>query len=145
MPEDKLKIDKNGVWYHGQTTIDRMGLLRLFYSALKRIDKEYFIVTPSERVRVDVEDAPYCVRSFIEQGPSHYELLLNDETTIPLDEEHPLRLAESGMLYVSVKNGLEARFNLASFASIGKHLVYDDQGRLTIHTGEHTMVIETAA
>lgn len=137
-----ISIDRDGVWRYGETPIERMNLVRLFYSALQQVDDEYYIVTPVERVRVDVEDAPYCVYSFTERSAGEFVLLLNDESSFILDETHPLRLNADGILYVLVRNGLEARFNFTSFSSIGKYFDCDESGRFTIRVRGGTMIID---
>ncbi|MEX0617685.1 MAG: DUF1285 domain-containing protein [Pseudohongiellaceae bacterium] len=54
-----MRIAADGVWYHEGRPIRRQAMVRLFSSILKREDDEYFLVTPVEKVRIQVEDCPF--------------------------------------------------------------------------------------
>ena len=57
-----LRIDKNGVWYEGNSPIGREEIWKLFASILQLDDDgNYWLVTPYERMSVLVEDVPFMV------------------------------------------------------------------------------------
>lgn len=55
-----LRITRDGVWRHEGTPIQREALVRLFASILRRDeDGHYYLVTPVEKWRIQVDDAPF--------------------------------------------------------------------------------------
>ena len=54
-----MRIDRNGVWYHHGSPIGRKELVRLFSTVLRRDEAgDYWLITPAEVGRIEVEDAP---------------------------------------------------------------------------------------
>jgi hypothetical protein len=57
-----IRIDRDGVWYYHGSPIHRKELVCLFASALRRdADGRYWLITPSEIVPIEVDDAPFIV------------------------------------------------------------------------------------
>lgn len=55
-----LRIARDGVWHHEGTPIQREALVRLFASILRcDEDGHYYLVTPVEKWRIRVDDAPF--------------------------------------------------------------------------------------
>jgi hypothetical protein len=54
-----LKIATDGTWFYQGSPIGRMPLVKLFASVLKREDGRHYLVTPVEKIGIDVEDAPF--------------------------------------------------------------------------------------
>ena len=55
-----MRIARDGTWYYRGSPIGRLPLVKLFASVLRREDDgSYWLVTPAERGRVEVEDAPF--------------------------------------------------------------------------------------
>ncbi|MEQ8408625.1 MAG: DUF1285 domain-containing protein [Gammaproteobacteria bacterium] len=54
-----MRICRDGSWVHEGRPIRRMAMVKLFASILKREGDEYFLVTPVEKVRIQVEDTPF--------------------------------------------------------------------------------------
>lgn len=60
-----IAIDYHGQWFYQRSTIDRIELVRLFASVLNRAsDGSYWLLTPVERGRIEVADAPFLLSSF---------------------------------------------------------------------------------
>jgi len=57
--ESRMRIASNGDWYYQESKIERMRMVRMFASILRKDGDEYYLVTPAERLRIDVEDAPF--------------------------------------------------------------------------------------
>ncbi len=54
-----MRIARDGTWFHGGTPIGRPALVRLFSTILRREpDGRFVLVTPVEKLDIDVEDAP---------------------------------------------------------------------------------------
>ncbi len=105
-----MRIDSAGQWWHEGETIERQPLVRLFASILKREGEEYFLVTPVEKWRIQVEDAPLLVVDYlIKEVSAQQQILLATSTgdQFPLDAEHPLRMAGEKP-YVRVRDNLDA-------------------------------------
>jgi hypothetical protein len=64
-----LKIEADGTWFYQKTPIGRPALVKLFSSILKREGDDYYLVTPVEKVRLTVVDAPFlAVELKVERG-----------------------------------------------------------------------------
>lgn len=111
-----LVIRRDGTWLHEGTPILRKELVRLFSTILKREGDEYFLVTPVEKWRIQVEDAPLHAVLLREtqvngQPALEFETLTGD--VVIADREHPIRVAvdkASGepSPYIHVRAHLEA-------------------------------------
>jgi hypothetical protein len=54
-----IRIASDGIWYYLGTPIGRPALVRLFASVLRREGSDYYLVTPVEKCRIVVDDAPF--------------------------------------------------------------------------------------
>lgn len=54
-----MRIAADGTWFYQKTPIGRPALVKLFSSVLKREGDKFFLVTPVEKVGIDVDDAPF--------------------------------------------------------------------------------------
>lgn len=55
-----MRIGRDGTWYHEGIAIEREQLARLFSTILRRDgDGHHYLVTPVERWRIRVDDAPF--------------------------------------------------------------------------------------
>ncbi len=112
-----IRIARDGTWFHQGSPIGRKPLVKLFSTVLRREeDGEYWLVTPVERGRVIVDDAPFVAVEFSATGSGKSQSLklrTNVDTWVELDSDHPLRIAvdsETGepRPYILVRDGLEA-------------------------------------
>ena len=58
-----LVIKKDGSWWHEGGKFTRESLVLLFSSILKREGDEYYLVSPVEKWRIQVEDTPLQIIS----------------------------------------------------------------------------------
>ncbi|MFT6702625.1 MAG: hypothetical protein ACJAUM_002501 [Pseudomonadales bacterium] len=56
-----LVIKSNGQWWQGGTPFTRAKLVSLFSSVLKKENDDYFLVTPVEKIGIQVEDVPFLI------------------------------------------------------------------------------------
>ena len=91
-------------------------MVKLFASVLQRDDAGlYWLVTPVERGRIQVEDAPFIAVELDVRGEGRAQELVfrtNLDEIVVADADHPLRVAEMAgepRPYLMVRNGLEAR------------------------------------
>lgn len=87
-----LVIKSNGEWVHEGGLIKRKSLVRLFSSILKKEGDDYFLVTPVEKWRIQVEDRALHVLSLAE-GESGICAILSDGHSLALDGGSRLRLS----------------------------------------------------
>ena len=119
-----MRIDGNGTWFHQGSPIGRKELVRLFASVLRRDeDGAYWLITPAEMARIQVEDAPFLAVELTATGEGPEQTLTirtNLDATVTIGEEHPLRLTfdpETGepAPYVVLKGGIEAKITRAVY------------------------------
>lgn len=56
-----LKIDRQGIWWHEGKPIRRAGLVRVLASVLTYENQQWYLKSPTEQLRIEVEDAPFIV------------------------------------------------------------------------------------
>lgn len=114
--EIDIRIARDGGWYYQGSPIARRRMVRLFASVLKREGDAYYLVTPVEKLKIAVDDAPYVAVALERHGAGRDQTLAfrtqTDELVIA-DAEHPIRVetdAGTGAPspYVHVRDGLEA-------------------------------------
>lgn len=118
-----MRIGRDGTWYYGGSPINRVALVKLFASVLRRDeDGAFWLVTPAERGRVVVEDAPFIAVAIDKQGAGRDQALIfrtNLDEIVTAGPGHPLRVetAEDGTPapYIMVRPGLEARLSRPVF------------------------------
>ncbi|MCO4785978.1 DUF1285 domain-containing protein [Marinomonas atlantica] len=113
-----MVIKANGEWVHEGQVIKRDKMMTLFSRILWREGEDYFLVTPSEKVQIEVEDAPFQVvryeESIDEQGHPVwcFYTKTNDALTLGVDAEVALFEYDDALLpYVSVRHGMWASFH----------------------------------
>lgn len=108
-----LRIDRDGGWHYRGSPIARLPLVKLFASVLRRAeDGSYWLVTPGEQGRIEVEDVPFTLVELQgegEAGGRQLRFRTNLDQWVPLDAAHPMRLGEAGVPYILVRDGLEGR------------------------------------
>jgi hypothetical protein len=124
-----IRIARDGTWYYQGSVIARKELVCLFASVMKReADGTYWLETPVERGRIEVEDAPFvavemCWRD-CDCGDGRPRQCLSFRTNldqiVTADAEHPIRVhldpqTREPRPYVTVRPGLEAKINRAVF------------------------------
>jgi hypothetical protein len=124
-----IRIDRNGAWYYQGSPIGRKELVCLFASVLRRDpDGAYWLETPVERGRIEVEDAPFVAVEMCwkdcDCGDGKPRQCLTFRTNldqiVTADAEHPIRVhldpqTREPRPYVTVRPGLEAKINRAVF------------------------------
>ena len=112
-----IRIARDGTWYHEGSPITRKPLVKLFAGILRREpDGEYYLVTPAEKRRIRVDDAPFVAVYVTASGEGTAQQLtfrtnVDDEVTAGAD--HPIRVAFDEATaepapYVEIRPGLEA-------------------------------------
>lgn len=109
-----IRITGAGQWFHEGDEIRREALVKLFSSVLKKEGEEYFLVTPVEKWRIQVDDVPFLV-SRVERVESEGQPVLVFYTSVGdrviAGPDNPLRVAvdDSGepRPYLLIRGGME--------------------------------------
>jgi hypothetical protein len=110
--EIDIRIRKDGVWFHEGTPIGREALVRLFSTVLRLDPDGYHLVTPVEKLKIQVEDAPFiATRVDAEDGVLRFQTNVGD--TVEAGPDNPIRVETDAATgaprpYVHVRRGLEA-------------------------------------
>jgi len=119
----EMRISRDGTWFYRGSPIGRPALVKLFASVLRREpDGRYWLVTPAERGRIEVEDVPFLAVALVVQGEGPEQQLIfrtNLDDIVTAGPENPLRVetAASGepAPYILVRDDLEARLARSVF------------------------------
>jgi hypothetical protein len=122
-----LRITRNGVWHHEGAPIQREALVRLFASILRcDADGHYYLVTPVEKWRIRVDDAPFLAIRLDATGVGLEQCLtfttnVGDLVTAganhPLIIEYPIPNGEPAP-YIHVRSRLRALLSRAVFLEL---------------------------
>lgn len=127
-----MRIARDGTWFYRGTPIGRKPLVKLFSTVLRReADGSYWLVTPVERGRIIVDDAPFTAVELDVSGQGRDQVLrfrTNVDEQVEAGPEHPLRVAidpASGepSPYIEVRDGLEALLLRSVFYQLVEHAV----------------------
>ena len=114
----EIYIDANGKWFHQGKSIDRVSIVKLFSTILKR-DRfgEYWLENPVEKGKIIVEDAPFVIVNFEQKKikTKNYIFFIDN-----IDRRHLLSIKfpivfykdkskKFNKPYISLQNGLFAK------------------------------------
>ena len=89
-------IKRDGTWLYRGSPIGRKELVCLFSSVLKRSGNgDYWLETPVERGRIQVEDAPWLAVEMDWSGDGRHQVLsfrTNVDQVVAAGAEHPIRV-----------------------------------------------------
>lgn len=138
-----MRIARDGTWFHEGSPIGRINMVRLFSRVLRREpDGSHVLVTPVEKLDIDVEDAPFVAVEVKTEGAGAEATLtfrLNTGDLVTADADHPIRFAEGDdgpRPYLAVRGGMEALiarpvyYQLAEIALATAEAAEDDRAGL---------------
>jgi hypothetical protein len=122
-------IRRDGSWLYRGSPIGRKELVCLFASVLRREgDGSFWLQTPAERGRIEVEDAPFVAVELDWSGDGRQQVLsfrTNVDQVVTAGPEHPIRVSHDILTceptpYILVRagagdHGIEARINRAVY------------------------------
>jgi hypothetical protein len=122
-------IKRDGTWMYRGSPIGRKELVCLFSSVLKReADGSFWLETPAERGRIEVEDAPFVAVELDWSGVGRDQVLTfrtNVDQMISAGPDHPIRVAHDLLTceptpYIQLRPGaghapIEARIGRAVY------------------------------
>lgn len=111
----KMRIARDGTWFHENSPIGRLAMVRLFSTILRREDDGGFVlVTPVEKLEIEVEDAPFTAVELKTEGEGRDRQLafrLNTGDVLIAGAQNPLRFTSDAYgphPYLKVRDGLDA-------------------------------------
>jgi hypothetical protein len=110
--EIDIVIKKDGLWFHEGTPIGREALVRLFSTVLRKDPDGYHLVTPVEKMRITVEDAPFIAVRVDREGDV-LKFLTNVGDEVEAGPDNAIRVEMDPKTgeprpYLHVRRGLEA-------------------------------------
>ena len=141
--EIDIRIAANGDWYHDGSLIKRFAIAKLFATILRRDrcrdDGQYFLVTPAEKLRIRVDDAPFLAIDMESDGQGDARRLLfttNVGDVVLADAAHPLTVVTQPngepRPYVEVRDGLTALIARSVFYRLAELADVDENGAASI-------------
>ena len=128
-----LRISRDGTWYYEGSPIHRLRLVKLFASVMRRDDDDYYLVTPVEKLRIQVDHVPFIAVEMDQEGGGASQRLLfrtNVDDVVEASLRHPIRIvidASTGepSPYILIRDRLEALisrpvfYQMADLALVG--------------------------
>jgi hypothetical protein len=114
--ESGMRIARDGTWTYRDSPIQRSRMVALFSSVLRREGDGYYLVTPVEKLSIEVEDAPFVAVEMTVHGEAEDQVLVfrtNVGEEVMAGPEHGLRFevdpeSEEPAPYLHVRDRLEA-------------------------------------
>jgi len=135
-----IRIARDGTWYHEGTPFGRREFVRLFSTILRKDPDGFHLVTPAEKMRIRVDDAPFVAVLLAATGAGRAQRLVfttnvGDDTIA--GRENPIRVEtnrETGepSPYVHVRRGLEALISRSIFYQLAELAVPGPNGSLGV-------------
>lgn len=121
--EIDIRIAADGSWFHEGRQFKRLDLAKLFAGILQKQGGDYFLITPGEKLRITVEDAPFVatlVETLQDDSQSAIVFTTNLGDKIVLDKHHPIRVeidpqTQEPRPYIYFRDNLEALISRSAF------------------------------
>lgn len=145
-----IRIAADGRWFHEGRPFQRPALVKLFASVLRREGNTHYLVTPAEKLAIQVDDAPFVATTFV---ATTIETLNNQRAqaiaftttlgdTIIADSNHPIRVEidsfnQQPKPYIHFRNGLDALISRSAFfdlANTAQEIKHDGHNYLAVHS-----------
>jgi uncharacterized protein len=148
-----MRIQADGTWFYMGTPIGRAPLVRLFSTVLRKDeDGKTYLVTPVERVRINVEDAPFVAVEMAKEGQD-LTFRTNVGDVAIAGPEHALRfkfdpLNHGLKPYLHIRGRLEALISrpvMYELVSLGEEVQYQGVTWFAVRSGGVTFPIMEAA
>lgn len=148
--EMDLVIKSNGEWWHEGRPIRRQKMVDLFAKILWREGEEFFLKTPVEKIKIQVEDAPLLISEvdLIDvDGKQYLQMTTQNQDVFVIDKEHPIYMREfDGEMrpYVKVRYELEALIQRNVFyhlVNYGELSETSDGTQLKLMSGDNEYIL----
>jgi hypothetical protein len=134
----EMRIAADGKWYHQGGEITRPAMVRAFSSLLRRdADGSYWLVTPQQKLSIEVEDAPFIAVEMQSDGSLQDRSLafrLNSDDLVVADEAHQIALRD-GLLYLHVRGQLWAKLARSVYYELADIALAEDPDQPGVWSG----------
>ncbi|MCL6414846.1 DUF1285 domain-containing protein [Aestuariirhabdus sp. Z084] len=155
-----MQIDRDGDWFYQDSPIERPALVRLFSTVLRCDEGVYYLVTPDEKLLIEVADVPFIAvdiqthhTTTTEQQCEHTDrtspnaqstskallLITNLGDSVPLDLDHPLTMVKDeqgeSTPYIRVRGQLRARIHRNLFYHLIEQYAVEHTLEQKLHLG----------
>ncbi|MBV1910941.1 MAG: DUF1285 domain-containing protein [Kangiellaceae bacterium] len=119
--EIDITIKSDGQWLHNKTPIGRKRLFKLFSTILLRQRDDYFLVTPAEKVKMEVCWQPFVIIDFDiikEAGQSCYLFTDQCDNQVLLNADDQLKFSkfeEQSLPIINIRRNLYASFSRSCY------------------------------
>ncbi|MFT5572642.1 MAG: hypothetical protein ACI9FR_001566 [Cryomorphaceae bacterium] len=138
--EIDMRIDAQGFWFHEGGPILREKLVKLFASILWFEDGQHYLVTPVEKLVIEVEDCAFVVHQ-MEHVEDTWVAVTNTHEQVIVSQQNPVELRlyqDQWVPYVNVRYDLWARVNRSIYyqwVSEAMQQQASEDARLSLHSG----------
>ena len=117
--EIDIVIRRDGLWFHEGSPIGREALVRLFSTVLRKDLDGFHLVTPVEKMKITVEDAPFIAVRVDREGEA-LRFVTNVGDEVEAGPDNAIRVEMNPLTgeprpYLHVRRGLEARIRRPVF------------------------------
>lgn len=136
--ESDMRITGDGSWWHAGGRIERPAMVRAFASLLIRDeDGRHWLVTPEQKLAIAVDDAAFVAIDCVARDGA-LAFRLNTDEFVLAGPDHPL--ANRGTdaapaLYLSVRNGCEARLDRSTWLQLAEIALAQGDGSVVTSQG----------
>ena len=134
-----MRILPDGTWLHEGSPIRREAMVRAFAGLMTRDDAgQHWLVTPFEKLTIEVEDAPFVAVDCVEKG-GELAFRINTDELVVAGPDHPIRAAgdaDTPAIYVHVRRGCEARLNRSTWGQLVEIALAQSDGSSVKSAGE---------
>lgn len=132
-----IRVARDGTWFYNESPITRQPMVKLFSSVLRRESGHFYLVTPVEKLRIIVDDAPFVAVAMNVYGSGKEQVLTfrtNVDEEIMAGRSHPIRVDvnhrnNEPAPYIKVRHNLDALVSRAVFYDLVELAVEDETSR----------------
>lgn len=144
-----MRIGADGRWFHQGSQIRRPEMVRLFATILRRDGAQHYLVTPVERLSIEVDDAPFLAVDVEADGEGRSQRLVfrtNVDDYVEADAEHPIEMrgaSPDARPYVLVRDRLDALISRPVYYRLAELAVPGSNGRAGVWSNGAFFELET--
>jgi len=147
-----MRIARNGEWFYNGGVIARARMVKLFSTVLRMdADGETYLVTPAEKLRIIVEDAPFTAVLLHKEGVGNKQglvLTTNTGDKVLAGEDHPIvvEYKQPGgepSPYIVVRDKLRALISRSVFIELAELAETNNEQELGVFSDGFFMPLAT--
>lgn len=120
--DSHMRIAADGKWYHEGGEITRPAMIRAFSTLLFRDAEGHWLVTPQQKLSIEVEDAAFIAVDVKQEGDA-LAFRLNTDDLVVAGPDHPIVArgdVERPAVYLGVRHGTEARLDRSTWLQLAE-------------------------